>query len=226
MGEANFVRPGNEEKVTLASALDGGDIVQCDSGRVGVLSGGNQTYAAGDVVVADTEGVFDVVSASATLFSAGDTVGFDDTNKLAVDHGDGDFNIGLAAESKSSGTTRVQVVLNARKDEAADETESIADPGDAGAIPVNRSGFVNLVTAGPETRTIAAPTFEGQSLQLNLQTDGGDCVITVATTVNQTGNNTLTAADAGDHILLQAGRSGASLVWRVVANDGVALATV
>lgn len=104
--------------------------------------------------------------------------------------------------------------------------EVISDPGDGEAIGVDKSGYVNLVSAGAETRTIAAPTFVGQLLQLNFQTDGGDCVITVATTVNQTGNNTLTFADAGDHLLLQAGQSGANLRWRVVANDGVALTTV
>ena len=102
----------------------------------------------------------------------------------------------------------------------------VDDPGDAGAISVERNGVVALVSAGAETRTLAAPSFVGQSLQLNFKTDGGDCVITCATAVNQTGNNTLTFADAGDHLLLQAGQSGANFRWRVVANDGVALSTV
>ncbi len=102
----------------------------------------------------------------------------------------------------------------------------IPDPGNAGAIEVKNSGFVNLVSAGAETRTLAAPSFQGQELQLDFKTDGGDCVLTVATTVNQTGNNTLTFADAGDQIILRAGRSGANLRWRVVCNDGVALSTV
>lgn len=104
----------------------------------------------------------------------------------------------------------------------------IKDPGDAGAIPVppNESAVCNLVTGGAETRTLAAPKVEGQTLQLNFKTDGGDCVITASAGVNQTGNNTLTFADAGDHLLLQAGRSGANLRWRIVANDGIALTTV
>lgn len=103
---------------------------------------------------------------------------------------------------------------------------AIADPGDGGAISVDAPGFVNLVTGGAETRTVAAPSFQGQELQLDFQTDGGDCVITIATAVNQTGNNTLTFADAGDQIVLRAGRSGSNLRWRVIANDGVALSTV
>lgn len=101
----------------------------------------------------------------------------------------------------------------------------VADPGNGGAIPVSEPGVCNLVTAAAETRTLAAPSFEGQELQINFKTDGGDCVITCATAVNQTGNNTLTLADAGDFLLLRGGRSGANLRWRVVANDGVALST-
>lgn len=106
------------------------------------------------------------------------------------------------------------------------EPNIITDPGDGEAIPVTRPGVVNLVTGGAETRTIDRPTLANQELILNFQTDGGDCVITVATTVNQTGNNTLTLADAGDQIILRAGRSGGNLVWRVASNDGVALSTV
>ena len=103
----------------------------------------------------------------------------------------------------------------------------VKDPGDAGAIPVpSGNGYCNLVTGGAETRTLAAPKVEGQLLQFNFKTDGGDCVITASAGINQTGNNTLTFADAGDHLLLQGARSGSSLVWRVVANDGVALTTV
>lgn len=103
---------------------------------------------------------------------------------------------------------------------------AVADPGDAGAIAVTESGSCPLVTAGAETRTLAIPTQVGRMLSLAFKTDGGDCVITVASGVNQTGNNTLTFADAGDHILLQAIDAGTALAWRIVCNDGVALSTV
>ena len=104
--------------------------------------------------------------------------------------------------------------------------ELIKAPGNGGAIPTHISGIVNLITAGAETRTLSAPKVEGKTMQFNFKTDGGDCVITVTPAANQTGNNTLTFADAGDHLLLQAARSGTALVWRIVANDGVALTTV
>lgn len=111
--------------------------------------------------------------------------------------------------------------------EAAGLATVIADPGDGGAIPVTSSGHVDLVTgAAGETRTLAAPTLAGQQLLISLKTDGGgDAVITVATTVNQTGNDTITMGDAGDAVLLVAKQNGANLRWTVQMNDGAALAT-
>lgn len=108
------------------------------------------------------------------------------------------------------------------------EPTVVADPGDGGAVPVGgyQDGWVEIVTGGAETRIIAAPTKVGQRLQLCMKTDGGDATVTVATTVNQTGNNTLTFADAGDAIELKAKRNGANLRWSVAWNDGVALSTV
>jgi len=102
----------------------------------------------------------------------------------------------------------------------------VADPGDAGAIPVTQSASVAITTAGAETRTLAIPSFIGQRLNICFDTDAGDCVITVASGVNQTGNNTLTGADAGDHISLEAITVGGTLAWRILANDGWALSTV
>lgn len=103
----------------------------------------------------------------------------------------------------------------------------VADPGDAGAISVAEGWAVcSLVTAGAETRTLADPQRVGARISFGFKTDGGDCVITAASPVNQTGNNTLTFADAGDHLVLEAIEDGSDIEWRIVANDGVALSTV
>ena len=59
-----------------------------------------------------------------------------------------------------------------------------------------------------------------------MKTDGGDAVVTCATTVNQTGNNTITLNDAGDAVRLVAKQNGANLRWSVVSNDGATLSTV
>ncbi len=103
---------------------------------------------------------------------------------------------------------------------------TIADPGDAGASAVTGPGSVDIVTAGAETRTLADPTFRGQQISLCMKTDGGDCVITAASAINQTGNNTITMNDAGDSLQLVAIQVGNNLRWRVVYNDGCTLSTV
>jgi len=103
---------------------------------------------------------------------------------------------------------------------------AIADPGASGAIPVTRSGTVALTTADAETRTLAIPGLAGITIAITLDVDGGDCVITAAAAINQTGNNTITQADAGDTIVLAAVQVAGGLVWRTVVNDGCALSTV
>ncbi|MEW6670221.1 MAG: hypothetical protein AB1427_00875 [Thermodesulfobacteriota bacterium] len=103
---------------------------------------------------------------------------------------------------------------------------AIADPGDAGAIPVTKSGSVAITTAAAETRTIAIPGVAGITIAISLDVDGGDCVITAAAAINQTGNNTITLGDAGDTIVLTAVQVGGARRWRVVVNDGCSLTTV
>ena len=100
----------------------------------------------------------------------------------------------------------------------------IADPGDAGAIPVIRSGLVALTSAGAETRTLAIPSVIGSKLVLSFDVDVGDIVLTVASAANQAGNTSLTFADAGDVIVLESIQVAGVLAWRITANDGVALA--
>jgi hypothetical protein len=104
--------------------------------------------------------------------------------------------------------------------------DTIADPGNAGAIAVTESGVCAMTSAGAETRTIAAPAFMGQTISLIDDTHVGNIVVTAATTVNQTGNNTLTFGAVADACTLTAMTVGGSLVWRVTYNDGVALSTV
>jgi hypothetical protein len=102
-------------------------------------------------------------------------------------------------------------------------THNIADPGASGAIPVTRSGVCNITTAAAETRTLAAPTFEGQTLTLCMNVDGGDAAITVASAFNQAGNTVITLNDAGDTVNLVAARIASALRWRIVNNDGASL---
>ncbi len=95
---------------------------------------------------------------------------------------------------------------------------SIQDPGASGAIPVGLSGVCELVSATAETRTLARPSYIGQWLVLSFKTDGGNCVVTCATTLNVTGNTIITFDTAGEMIMLMAIRSGADLRWRALSN--------
>ena len=101
---------------------------------------------------------------------------------------------------------------------------AIADPGDACAIPVTRTGVCPVTTAAAETRTLAIPSFIGQSLSLTCDIySGGDAVVTVAAAINQTGNTVITLGSAGVNICLHGTQIGGSLVWRVHCNDGATL---
>lgn len=104
------------------------------------------------------------------------------------------------------------------------EPDHLGDPGNGGNILTPSSGYINLITGGAETRAMDIPQFAGQIIDLFFETDGGNCVITADSAINQTGNTIMTFADAGDHIRLVGGRAGGgAFEWRVIANDGVAL---
>lgn len=107
------------------------------------------------------------------------------------------------------------------------EPELIPDPGDAGTIDVSRSGYLEITTAGAETRTLPDPTFKGQILDIVFYSDGGNCVITSSSPVNQTGNNTITLTDVGEHARYVGTYNPTDgWEWRELANDGAALTTV
>jgi len=98
----------------------------------------------------------------------------------------------------------------------------ITDPGDAGAIIVDRNlGVVPLVSAGSgETRTLAAPTQAGVVVRLAFKTGGGgNIVVTTASAYNQAGDTTITFTDAGDVVTLISVPKGAAYVWRVANLD-------
>lgn len=180
-------------------------------GALGALAAGGGVYkvAADAAIAAGKRVVWDDTNNKVSTTATGKPFGF----TLTAASADGDL-IYVAHEPAAAATAAGQI------------TAAIADPGNAGAIPVTGSGYVPIVTAGAETRTIAAPTFVGQELLVYMKTDGGDAVITVATGINQTGNNTITMNDAGDSIRLVAIESGSNKRWRVAFNDGCSLSTV
>jgi predicted RecA/RadA family phage recombinase len=232
--QAAFVQVGESIDYTPVSAVAAGQVVVQGS-MIGVAK---TPIAAGALGALAVKGIFDVVKANeqqalgAALYwdADGNPYGGTAGTGCATTTAGGNTFIGFAqaAAGATDETVRVlwsgPVALINTVHNAL--TADLADPGAAGAIPVTDSGHCDLVTAGAETRTLAAPTYLGQLLLVSLKTDGGNCVITCATTVNQTGNNTITLDDAGDAILLVAKANGSNKRWSVVSNDGCTLSTV
>jgi hypothetical protein len=153
-------------------------------------------------------------AAAATWSTAAGALGIDAAAAL---------NLGGSAATGVNIGRSGTLVTYASKQAAGAATNSITDPGDAGAIAVTADGVCNLVTAGAETRTLAIPTFVGQRILLCLDTDGGDCVVTVASSFNQAGNTIITLNDAGDSVELVGRTVGGTRKWQLAFNDGAAL---
>jgi hypothetical protein len=135
-----------------------------------------------------------------------------------------DTLVGLAATQTLTNKTLTAPQINASTSSAAGNL--IADPGTGQAIPVTANGCcaITIGSAGAETNTLAIPTFIGQRLSLIADVVGtGTRAVTAATAINQTGNTIMTFAQVKDMIVLEGMQVGGVRVWRVVANDGVAL---
>jgi len=112
MAEAMYVGVFDEEQVTVPSGgYNPGDIVQAPSGRAGVVQG-QRPLEEGEPATLKTTGKFSVDAASATTFTAGVIVEWDNTGKLAVANAAGDFDIGIAAKAKIAGELKVEILLN------------------------------------------------------------------------------------------------------------------
>ena len=234
MAQATFVQEGKSIDYTPGSAVAAGDVV-VQGAMVGVAK---TPIAAGVLGALATAGIFDAVKAAVSIDAGaaiywdadGDPVGGTAGTGAATTTSSGNTFLGWAIAAAGEAATLVRTRLFGSPAITVNHygplNNAIADPGDAEAIPVTASGSVAIETAGAETRTLAAPSFVGQELLVYMKTDGGDGVITCATGVNQTGNNTITMNDAGDVVRLAAVESGANLRWRVVVNDGCTLATV
>lgn len=104
---------------------------------------------------------------------------------------------------------------------------NVTDPGDAGTLtPVNGMfSFCEITTAAAETRTLAPPQTDGQRFRLVMRADGGACVVTCASAINELGATTITFDDPGESILVEAVDIGGTYTWRVAWKDGATLDT-
>lgn len=93
--------------------------------------------------------------------------------------------------------------------------ETVAGNGAIGALSLTK--YVSTVqTTGAATATIA-DGFTGLCKRINLNTDGGDLVVTVT---NLQGGTTITLNDAGDSIDLQYLNGK----WQIISNNGCVIA--
>ena len=103
-------------------------------------------------------------------------------------------------------------------------SNAITDPGAAGAIPVTVGGTCDLTgTTGTQTRTLAAPTFEGQEIVLVTKAiTSGTLTVTVTNLVSNAGaaKTTIAQSTAGMMSRLQAVNIGGTLYWSVVSSGG------
>lgn len=113
-----------------------------------------------------------------------------------------------------------------RAAESPQVSYKVPDPGDAGELFDNIAGvspaYVEITTAGAETRTLADPTVVGQLLIITFYDDGGNCVITTATKHTVAGATTITLADVGDTAILVAVNNDTDgLRWSLLATEGI-----
>lgn len=92
---------------------------------------------------------------------------------------------------------------------------NLADPGNAGALPRDKDGIVNLVSTGAETRTLADPVRAGIQLTLNFLTDGGDITVTVASAFDDNATTTIAFANAGEMVMLVSRKYGTGYRWHL-----------
>lgn len=103
----------------------------------------------------------------------------------------------------------------------------LPDPGTGNAIPFTRWGMYNLVTAAAgETNTLANPVKAGCLIGFNhvATTGGGTRIITVAASINEAANTTITLTHAREAIwLISVAIAAGAFRWQVLVNQGTTL---
>lgn len=97
----------------------------------------------------------------------------------------------------------------------------VTDPKSGGTFDLSNKGraWCAITTLAAEGRTVPAPEKVGQMVHLYLDTDGGDCTLTIT---SGHGITSIVLDDAGDYVTLQAITVGGALKWQAAGNSGVA----
>lgn len=179
-----------------------------------VISGGLTASGSASNDFSGSTGAFKTSSGTNTLGgTAAFTAGLTASGSTALD-----FSGSTGAFKTSTGTNTLggKVAFGA-------STQSITDPGNAGAISVATDGVCNLTSAGVETRTLAIPTFVGQDLTLCFDTRVGNIAVTVASAFDTSAHTTITLTAAGQYVVLKGCTIAGVRAWRLVTNGGATL---
>lgn len=175
-----------------------------------------------------SNGALTVTSGGATITgNSGVTGTFTATSNISSSVGNVSANLALVAGTTVTAGTGLTVTSGTSSFggpiAATASAWEIADPGNGGAIPVTASGVVNLACgAGAETRTIAIPTFNGQSMLIHMSTNGGGAItLTASQAINGVGDTNMVFASVRDMVKLEGVEVGGALRWSVTASYDV-----
>ena len=111
--EAILVNDPGQVSITAATTYTSGEIIQAPGGMAAVV-GGMKAAASGDPVTFITEGVFDVLTLTATTFAAGAPVYWDASAGVAIASpaAADDLYLGVAVKACTNAQDRVRVNFN------------------------------------------------------------------------------------------------------------------
>jgi len=100
--------------MVMAAAVVPGEIIQTPDGFAAIV-GGFANAGIGDLVPVELHVIAEVPAASGTTLAVGALVRWNNTTKLAVGTGGGDFSLGYAVFPKTSGQLVVRTRFNFNK---------------------------------------------------------------------------------------------------------------
>lgn len=114
--EALFYRGNDQDRMDYTPSgadADANTVVDLGSGLTGIVTS-PEGIADGELGSVATRGTFKISKddGGAVNFARGAKVGWDDTNKLAVAAGTGDWDMGIAEEAAANGDDHVKVAIN------------------------------------------------------------------------------------------------------------------
>lgn len=158
MAEANLVQEGASLDYTAVAAVTGGQVVQVQDGRAGVVP---TDLAAGELGSASVEGIYDIAKGSAVIIS-GAPLWWDHSANQATpvpQYADKDFYLGCAQEDATSAATDVKVALNVEPRYIVDMLKTAGD-----TTVVLTAGTPYLYSRGASLEAGFSATAEAQKL--------------------------------------------------------------